>query len=478
MIISLVLVFVLGFITAKECDFLFEECDPTDNIDALDPDCFDSTKKIEDALLKGDARQAFNDCDRDSSCDKYRSEGYACVPYRTCQNNTIITSGIGLIDVRTDGGCAITSGKLDATDTKCVKIDEVCCKNPNLGDRKCDIGTKLAPEEKAAYAQCGRSSPALNITASLTFSDAQPGEYPHMCAVYRLKQGQRTYVAGASLIDKNKLVTAAHKFYIKKKGKETDLREHTAEFYVRCGEYIVKTGTELLEPQETQVEKIIIHPQYDELHVYYNLAILQTKKNFVYQKHIGPVCLPEPSQKFDKESDCWTSGWSVDVDESDVFDSDRMRKVKMPVVTSEECYTTFKRTRLFKKQPDFTIHDSWVCVGGEEESNTCKAVGGSPHVCKNSDDKWVQVGVLAWGIRCGAEVPAVYSSVAGGMCWIDWVMSCVPSARYNIDGSTNLDHLGGQGVTFQSRNKLTRVECGDWMKANRDLLNKCEVEYL
>ena len=32
-----------------------------------------------------------------------------------------------------------------------------------------------------------------------------------------------------------------------------------------------------------------------------------------------------------------------------------------------------------------------------------------------------QIGAVAWGIECGNAVPAVYSSIAHAMCWVDWV---------------------------------------------------------
>ena len=44
-----------------------------------------------------------------------------------------------------------------------------------------------------------------------------------------------------------------------------------------------------------------------------------------------------------------------------------------------------------------------------------------------------QVGAVSHGKGCGSEVPASYSSVAGSMCWVDWVMSVVPLAKYDVD---------------------------------------------
>jgi len=472
-----------------ECDptDIFADCnnpDPKDDYDP-DPDCFDSTNEIEDAIFSGDTRQAFNDCDPSRSCDAYKGEGYVCAPSWTCRNNTIITDGKGLIDVRStdftkDNVCVETGGILDASDRKCEKIDEVCCKNPNFRATKCTTDTRLRnqPKEKG-LAQCGRSSPSLQITGRDKESkDAQPGEFPHMCVIYRFEQGHRIYVGGASLIASNKVVTVAHKFLVTNKGKTIDRTDDPSKFHVRCGEHNVKTETELLDSQESEVKRIILHPQYDQKRVYFNFAILVTEENFVYQKHIGPVCLPSPSQNFDNSKDCWSSGWGSDSYDSFGQYNDELKKVKMPIVPKLECERIMKLTDRFKNKPGFRIHNSWVCIGGKEGSDTCKGDGGSPHVCKGPNDEWVQVGAVAWGIGCGDKIPSVYSSIPEAMCWIDWVMSCIPKAEYDIDNTfvEDLD-IRNPGDVVPSVNSLTTVDCGSWMENNFDLKEVCEVNY-
>ena len=47
------------------------------------------------------------------------------------------------------------------------------------------------------------------------------------------------------------------------------------------------------------VKELIIHPEYSPQRIFNNLAILVTESNFVYQKHIGPVCLPKPNENFE-----------------------------------------------------------------------------------------------------------------------------------------------------------------------------------
>jgi len=227
------------------------------------------------------------------------------------------------------------------------------------------------------------------------------------------------------------------------------------------------------------VVQISLHPQYDPKRVRNNLAILRTRENFVYSEHIGPVCLPGPNERFDGETDCYSSGWGADAYNSFGVFSDALKKVQMPVVNSASCQERFRAHDRFKNKPTFSIHSSWICIGGEEGIDTCKGDGGSPHVCRRrSSGEFVQVGAVAWGVDCGGNIPAVYSSIPSAMCWIDWVMSCVPLSVNNIDLTTVDDvDIRGAGGSVESINELTKQDCGAWADDNQDLINRCFVEY-
>eukprot|EP00092_Neocalanus_flemingeri_P070815 GFUD01086953.1.p1 GENE.GFUD01086953.1~~GFUD01086953.1.p1 ORF type:complete len:499 (+),score=148.06 GFUD01086953.1:82-1578(+) len=466
-----------------ECDDIFGDCQKIEECEEIfgcdSAECFDSSNEIDDSVFAGDTRQAFNDCNKEKKCESYAASGYACAPTWTCHNNTIITDGKGLIDVRqADDVCAKKGGTIDISDTKCDQTDYVCCKRPNYRIEPCTtIDTEI--NEKLKFEKCGRTGTVFTVTGVQKEKDkssAQPGEFPHMCVVYQMEGGQRVFIAGASLIARNKVITVAHKIHVVKTGESVDLREDANQFVVRCGEHNVKTEEELLDSQESEVAAIIFHPQYNPKNVHNNLVILRTKENFVYQQHIGPVCLPSPDQNFDKEENCFSSGWGKDDFNSFGTYSDSLKKVQMAVVPTSECEARLKEHERLKNKNNFKIHQSWICVGGENGSDTCTGDGGSPHVCKNNDDQWVQVGAVAWGLGCGDAFPAVYSSIPSAMCWIDWVMSCVGLAERNID-RTSADDFDLRGTEVESVNKISSGDCREWMEDNGDLGSRCEVQY-
>ena len=150
----------------------------------------------------------------------------------------------------------------------------------------------------------------------------------------------------------------------------------------------MKEDNTALPSQESVVREIKLHPDYDPRRIHYNLAILVTEYNFVYQRHIGPVCLPEPNESFDNRQDCWSSGWGADSsDLNQGLFSDTLKKIDMPIVPQSRCRNIFRKNNY----PSSRVHPSWLCVGGVKDKDTCKGDGGSPHVCFNKDNRYVLV---------------------------------------------------------------------------------------
>jgi len=282
------------------------------------------------------------------------------------------------------------------------------------------------------------------------------------------------------MIERNKFISVAHKFYLPNK---LDLR-NTSSIYVRCGESDVRQDSSYLETQESEVDRVIIHPEFNPETVENNLVILVTKENLIYQNHIGRVCLPKPGLYFERATDCFTTGWgasSPTTGDGPVELSNILRKIQLPVVDRTKCVKDLNQhLEKKKKNKRFVLRDSWICVGGDSRDDTCDGDGGSPHVC-NVDNKWVQVGSVAFGFGCGDKIPAIYSAIPAAMCWIDWVMSCISQSGLNVKKEVDIslfDIREEDGRVVNSYNKLRKFECADWMDDHPKHKSKCKVEYV
>jgi hypothetical protein len=266
----------------------------------------------DEGIVEVDLRTIGDNCPS-RTCESYADLGFRCVPVHICRNRTIVRDGGQLLDIRTTESvsndcCTERAGNLDLSDQKCAARNEVCCQLPDYRVKACGIQTRCDEPVPLAggedLEQCGRvpKQLSLKLTASKNEESekflAQPGEFPHMCLLYRKDNGSNVYIGGASLIGRNKILTVAHKFLAKTKKVNIDM-VNNQDIYVRCGEHDVKLKTEFLESQESRVAAVHIHPEYNPKTTTNDLAILETQFNFVYQKHIGRACLPQPFQRFE-----------------------------------------------------------------------------------------------------------------------------------------------------------------------------------
>lgn len=139
-------------------------------------------------------------------------------------------------------------------------------------------------------------------------------------------------------------------------------------------------------------------------------------------EHINTICLPAQGQ-LSTGNTCVASGWGKDVFGKAGKYSVIMKRVELPVVDSGMCQQTLQATRL---GPRFRLDPSFICAGGQPGVDTCQGDGGAPLVCPvGRDNRYVQSGIVSWGIGCKESRPAVYVHVANFKNWIDTQMSAM-----------------------------------------------------
>nr|AAO24923.1 SD23103p [Drosophila melanogaster] len=329
-----------------------------------------------------------------SSSTQYQSCGdqKECVPRWLCANDTINTSGDGIIDIRL------------GTDAECKNYLDLCCDLPN---KRKDPIFEFKPDHPEG---CGYQNPngvGFKITGAVN-QEAEFGEFPWMLAILREEGNLNLYECGGALIAPNVVLTAAHCVHNKQ----------PSSIVVRAGEWDTQTQTEIRRHEDRYVKEIIYHEQFNKGSLYNDVAVMLLESPFTLQENIQTVCLPNVGDKFDFDR-CYATGWGKNKFGKDGEYQVILKKVDMPVVPEQQCETNLRETRLGRH---FILHDSFICAGGEKDKDTCKGDGGSPLVCPIAGQKnrFKSAGIVAWGIGCGeVNIPGVYASVAKLRPWID-----------------------------------------------------------
>ncbi|CAH0730217.1 unnamed protein product, partial [Brenthis ino] len=357
-----------------------------------------------------------------------------CVPYYLCDSDTkqIIQDGTTLINFR--GG-------------QCLSYLDICCKmehsrppqdtmtTPIPIDKFTQdkmwtkpVSSPLRPAEaKEAVAvsieikdKCGWEDSGLFLFRKNTEDPqiyADFGQFRWMVAIIKKKRkveawNSEDYIGGGSIIHPSVVITAAHKVY----------KRRPRELKCRGGEWDTQTTKEMFKFQEQDVTKIIVHPQFYNISLYYDVALLILNAPFDLQlPHMGIACLnrvlPPP------KTQCYSMGWGRKFNQTGEY-AVILKKINLALVAPQDCQSRLRKSRL---GPFFTLHSSLTCAGGEKGVDTCDKDGGSSLVCPIGSDennvRYAVVGIVSYGIGCGVENrPGVYVNVPQIYSWVDEVM--------------------------------------------------------
>ncbi|KAJ8684384.1 hypothetical protein QAD02_020176, partial [Eretmocerus hayati] len=261
---------------------------------------------------------------------------------------------------------------------------------------------------------CGYRNPngiSFRITGNKD-NEANFAEFPWMVAVFRSQslsgKLEMVYQCGGSLIHRRVVLTAAHCVADKV----------ASDIYIRAGEWDTKTQNEPLPHQDRRVAAIETHPSYKPRSLLNDFALLILDTPVDLADNIEIACLPKSNEGIESNN-CFATGWGRDKFGDRGSYQVILKAVELPTVAHQTCQTQLRETRLGKR---FELHNSFMCAGGKAGKDTCTGDGGSPLVCPLPSDqnRYVQVGIVAWGIGCAQEnVPGVYADVSKARDWID-----------------------------------------------------------
>lgn len=232
--------------------------------------------------------------------------------------------------------------------------------------------------------------------------EAFKGYWPWQVAIEKAPINDDVYATdcGGTLIDKKRVVSAAHCFLSNEHKYRVTLGEHNRD---------ENEGSE----QVIDVEWIQNHEDYEEGVDQNDIAILFLKEEAKYTKWVQPACMPEKNEEMEVGSECWVTGWGATYVGSGMHN--QLMEVMMKTVGHEKC----------KQRQKYEVTHEMLCVGfddGMTMASSCHGDSGGPLSCKDpKTGKWKQQGVVSWGsTTCdGLMQYSVFTKVSKYLDWID-----------------------------------------------------------
>ncbi|XP_028382658.1 tissue-type plasminogen activator isoform X5 [Phyllostomus discolor] len=292
------------------------------------------------------------------------------------------------------------------------------CRNPD-GDSKpwCYVfkagkySSEFCSTPVCSQATCGLRQykrPQFRIKGGL-YADIT--SHPWQAALFvqnRRSPGER-FFCGGILIGSCWVLSAAHCF---------QERYPPHQLRVVLGRtYRVEPGRE---EQKFEVEKYIVHKEFDDDTYDNDIALLQLKSDSLQcaqeSDSVRAVCLPEADLQLPDWTECELSGYGKH-DAFSPFYSERLKEAHVRLYPSSRCAPQYVSNK--------TITHNMLCAGdtrsGGNQANlhdACQGDSGGPLVCMK-DNHMTLVGIISWGVGCGEkDVPGVYTKVTNYLDWI------------------------------------------------------------
>ncbi|XP_064596386.1 transmembrane protease serine 9-like [Liolophura sinensis] len=154
--------------------------------------------------------------------------------------------------------------------------------------------------------------------------------------------------------------------------------------------------------------RVIVHAGFPSQAPVHDIALIKLDRPVNVTDYIRPVCLPDSSAEFDRQT-CVVTGWGVTRQGGRTVST--LQEAAVPILSRNQC------SALYGFKVDQAAN---LCAGYlNGRVDACQGDSGGPLVCKNNNS-WEIAGVVSWGDGCGERYkPGVYTRVTAYTGWIE-----------------------------------------------------------
>lgn len=221
-------------------------------------------------------------------------------------------------------------------------------------------------------------------------------QFPHQVSLMR--RWTKKYFCGGSIINVNLILTAAHCM-------QTSNGEVIKPWTIIVVGGIIKLDEATRIRQERGVKTIRIHPKYNNILLYNDIAVLQLKKPFKLTPEVHNVPLPQnpPVPK----TLCQVSGWGY-LNQDVPIVSNALMYVSLPIRSRKEC------CKLYENIIDLSA--GTFCAGYlKGGKDACQGDSGGGMICNG-----ILTGIVSGGMGCAVPLlPGIYTDI---FYYLDWIV--------------------------------------------------------
>ncbi|KAJ8031316.1 Tissue-type plasminogen activator [Holothuria leucospilota] len=230
-------------------------------------------------------------------------------------------------------------------------------------------------------------------------TEATEGMFPSIGSVFLMDYQRGIRRCGATLIDYEWAVSAAHCFCNRTTGKPQNFL--IANFIIGDVDYIIRSEWH----QEASFE-YIIHEEYNYTNDQNDIALLHLEPKLRTTEYVKPQKLSTSPIEEVKYGNCQVAGWGK---KSETVQTTKLLYANLSLTNNSECEDMWNN-----------FDSSTMLCAGSLESDACMGDSGGPLYCTKENSKEPEVvGIVSFGVSiCEPSITGVYVKVSAYNEWI------------------------------------------------------------